>query len=150
MFEALKRYYIFTTTKGSQSALIFVKQKADSIYALLKTTEFQLNSYNDRNRNATDPSIIAQRKLIETELLKLKTMYGEVTKNEELADFSLTAGTPEIMIIDAPISPLEAQVLTLTKAIIMGLLAGLIAGVFFFTFRKLLLDALRTSEQSAI
>lgn len=76
-------------------------------------------------------------------------MYGEVTKNEELADFSLTAGTPEILIIDAPIAPLDIEVLTLPKAIIIGFLAGLIVGVFFFAFRKLLLDTLRPFEYNA-
>lgn len=148
MFDALKRYYILTTTKGSQTALNFVQQKADSINAILKATEFQLTAFNDRNRNVIDPRIIAQRKIIEGELFKLKAMYGEVTKNQELADFSLTAGTPEIMIIDPPIAPLEAKVLTMMKAIIMGVLAGMITGIFFFTLRKLFLDALRASERA--
>jgi hypothetical protein len=147
-FDGLKDYYILTTTKGNQRALDFVQLKADSIYAKLKETEFKLTSFNDRNRNVTDPNIVAQRKLIDNELVKLKGMYGEVTKNQELADFSLTAGTPEIMIIDAPIPPLEAKVLTLTKAIIMGVLAGMIAGFFFFTLRKLILDALRAPERA--
>jgi len=147
MFDALKRYYILTTTKGSQTALSFVQEKADSIYALLKATEFQLTAFNDRNRNVIDPKIVAQRKLMEGELLKLKAMYGEVTKNQELADFSLTAGTPEIIIIDPPIAPLEAKVLTLTKAIIMGVIAGMIAGIFIFTLRKLVLDALHASDR---
>jgi hypothetical protein len=146
LYENLKRYYILSNTSANQNALNFVQQKADSIYTMLKATEFQLTTFNDRNRNVIDPNIIAQRRIIETELLKLKTMYGEVTKNEELADFSLTAGTPEMIIIDAPILPLDAKILTLSRAIILGLLAGVIVGVFFFTFRKLLLDALRKHE----
>ena len=148
IFDGLKDYYILTTTKGNQRALDFVQAKADSIYAVLKETEFKLTSFNDRNRNVTDPNIIAQRKLIDNELVKLKAMYGEVTKNQELADFSLTAGTPEILIIDAPIAPLETSVLTLTKAIIVGVMAGMIAGIFFFSLRKLVLDALRSPEHA--
>jgi hypothetical protein len=148
IFDGLKDYYILTTTKGNQRALDFVQTKVDSIYAVLKETEFKLTSFNDRNRNVTDPNVIAQRKLIDNELVKLKAMYGEVTKNQELADFSLTAGTPEILIIDAPIAPLETSVLTLTKAIVMGIMAGMIAGIFFFSMRKLVLDALRSPEHA--
>ena len=149
IFEKLKHFYILSNTSGNLAALNFVQQKSDSIYTKLRATEFQLTTFNDQNRNVIDPAIIAKRKLIETELLKLKTMYGEVTKNEELADFSLTAGTPEILIIDAPIAPLDIEVLTLPKAIIIGFLAGLIVGVFFFVFRKLLLDTLRPFEYKA-
>jgi hypothetical protein len=148
IFDGLKNYYINTTTKGNQRALEFVQLKADSIYAKLKETEFKLTSFNDRNRNVTEPNILAQRRLIDNELVKLRSMYGEVTKNQELADFSLSAGTPEIIIIDAPIPPLETKVLTLNHAIITGVLAGMIAGIFFFTLRKLIIDALHASERA--
>ncbi|MBK8547484.1 MAG: hypothetical protein IPL63_08875 [Saprospiraceae bacterium] len=61
----------------------------------MQSKEFQLARFNDSHRNLTDPSMITRRKIMETELLKLKTMYAEVTKNRELADFTLSAGTPK-------------------------------------------------------
>jgi uncharacterized protein involved in exopolysaccharide biosynthesis len=91
----------------------------------------------------TDPNLLTQRKLIETEILKLKTMYAEVTKNRELADFSLTAGTPDIVIIDEPLPPLDPNAMSLIIELIKGgLLGGLLAAGFFIA-RKIVKDAIK-------
>lgn len=141
-FNYLKAYYIDNTTSGSQSTFTFVENKTDSIFSLLTRKEFQLSQFNDSHRNLTDPQLLTQRKLIETEIFKLKTMYGEATKNKELADFSLATGTPDISIIDEPLPPLEPTGPSFIIELIKGsLLGGLIAAGFFLG-RKIVLDAL--------
>jgi uncharacterized protein involved in exopolysaccharide biosynthesis len=143
IFEELKLYYTANTTKGNRSTFEFAEQKTDSIFALLRAKEFQLSRFNDSHRNLTDPNLLTQRRLIETEILKLKAMYAEVTKNRELADFSLTAGTPDIVIIDEPLPPLDPNAMSLLIELIKGgLLGGLLAAGFFIA-RKIVLDAMK-------
>lgn len=80
--------------------------------------------------------MLVQRKILETEIQKLTLMYGEATKNYEIADFSLEAGTPEISIIDEPLPPLEPIAESLLISLIKGgLLGGLIASGFLLPER---------------
>lgn len=143
VFEELKTYYTANATKGNRNTFEFVEQKTDSIFALLRAKEFQLSRFNDSHRNLTDPNLLTQRRLIETEILKLKTMYAEVTKNRELADFSLTAGTPDIVIIDEPLPPLDPNAMSLIIELIKGGLLGGLLAVGFFIARKIVNDAMR-------
>ncbi len=142
VFQSLKEYYVASSTTGSQNTFDFVENKTDSIFGLLRSKEFQLTKFNDSHRNLTDPTLMTQKRLLDTEILKLKAMYAEVTKNRELADFSLVAGTPEINIIDEPLPPLEpieeSFLISLIKG---GLLGGLIASGFFIA-RKIFMDAM--------
>jgi hypothetical protein len=142
VYKTLKEYYIASSTKGNQTTFEFVEFKTDSIFSLLKIKEFQLAKFNDSHRNLADPGLLTQKKLIETEILKLKTMYAEATKNRELADFSLTAGTPDITIIDEPISPLDAKGESFLIALIKGALIGGAIASGFFIARKIVMDAM--------
>jgi hypothetical protein len=143
-FNYLKQYYISNTTSGSESTFSFVENKTDSIFSLLTQKEFQLSKFNDSHRNLTDPNLLTERRLLETEIFKLKTMYGEATKNRELADFSLSTGVPDISIIDEPLPPLDPRAPSLLIELIKGcLLGGLIASAFFLA-RKIVFDALST------
>lgn len=143
VYDKLKEYYLNSSTKGNLNTFEFVEQKTDSIFSLLKAKEFQLSRFNDSHRNLTDPNLLTQKRLLDTEILKLKTMYAEVTKNKELADFSLTAGTPDIAIIDEPIPPLDAEGLSILIELIKGGLIGGFLASGFFLIKKVILDALQ-------
>lgn len=143
VFDELKEFYTLTATRRTETSYLYVKQKTDSIYSELSAKEYQLSKFNDSHRNLTDPKLVTQRRLIETEILKLKAMYAEVTKNQELADFSLTSVTPDISIIDRPLPPLPKIQASLMIELIKGIILGGFIGVTFFVGRKLVLDALR-------
>jgi hypothetical protein len=145
VYEELKQYYLVNSTKGNQTTFEFAEAKSDSIFSAMQSKEFQLARFNDSHRNLTDPSMITRRKIMETELLKLKTMYAEVTKNRELADFTLSAGTPEISIIDEPMPPLDPNSKSLLIELIKGGLLGGLLALSFVLGRKIVLDALRGS-----
>ncbi len=141
-FDELKKYYVENVSRGNENTFEFVKTKNDSIFSLLRAKEFQLSRFDDSHRNLTDPNLLTQRRLIETEILKLKAMYAEVTKNRELADFSLTAGMPDITAIDEPFPPLEAKGASLIIELIKGALMGGLLAVGFILGRKVVLDAM--------
>jgi len=142
VFNMLKDYYVSSITMSSEKSFNFVAEKTDSIINLLKSKQYQLAKFNDSHRNLSDPTMLVQRKILETEIQKLTLMYGEATKNYEIADFSLAAGTPDISIIDEPLPPLEpiaeSFIISLIKG---GLLGGLIAAGFFIA-RKIVIDAM--------
>lgn len=143
-YKELKEYYILSSTNSQKNTFEFVQTKTDSILATLKTKEYQLARFNDQNRNLTDPAKMSERRILETEVFKLKNMYAEATKNYEIADFSLTAGTPDIVVVDEPIPPLEPIKKSLLIELIKGgLLGGLIAAGFFIG-RKIVVDAMAT------
>lgn len=144
VYAEVKQYYLMTSVKGNQTTFEFAEAKSDSIFSAMQAKEYQLARFNDSHRNLTDPSMITKRKIIETELLKLKTMYAEVTKNRELADFTLSAGTPDISIIDEPIPPLDPIAPSLLIEIIKGALLGGLLALTFVVARKIVLDAMRS------
>jgi len=142
LYEELKQYYLLNSTQGNVSTFEFAQSKSDSVYSAMQAKEYQLARFNDSHRNLTDPGLLTQKRIMETELLKLKTMYAEVTKNKELADFTLSAGTPEITVIDEPLPPLEPQGKSLLIELIKGALIGGLIALTFVIGRKIVLDAL--------
>lgn len=144
VYTELKQYYLLNATKGNQTTFEFAEAKSDSIFQAMQAKEYQLARFNDSHRNLTDPGLITQRKIMETELLKLKTMYAEVTKNRELADFTLSAGTPDIEIIDEPIPPLDPNAPSLLIELIKGALLGGLLALSFVLGRKIVLDAMKS------
>ena len=142
VYKQLKSYYELSSTKGGQSTFDFVEAKKDSILNLLKSKKYELAKFEDSHRGLTDPTMLVQRSMIETEIQKLTLMYGEVTKNYEIADFSLETSIPDISIIDEPLPPLEPNVMSLLIELIKGgLLGGLLAAGFFIA-RKIVKDAM--------
>lgn len=142
VYKQLKKYYELSSTKGGQNTFNFVEAKKDSILNLLKSKKYQLAKFEDSHRDLTDPTLLVQKSMIETEIQKLTLMYGEVTKNYELADFSLETSTPDITIIDEPLPPLEPNAMSLLMELIKGgLLGGLLAAGFFIA-RKIVRDAM--------
>lgn len=141
-YDYLKKYHIGNSTSGSLSTYSFVENKTDSIFSLLTKKEYDLSQFNDTHRNLTDPTLLTEKRLMETEIFKLKTAYAEATKNRELADFSLSTGVPDISIIDEPLPPLDPQSPSLLIELIKGCLLGGLLASGFFTGRKIIFDAM--------
>lgn len=142
VFDEVKRYYISIKTASPDKNVKFVAEKTDSIANLLKSKQYQLARFNDTHRNLVDPDILVQKKMIETDIQKLTIMYGEATKNYEIADFSLLASSPEINLIDEPLPPLDPDEVSLIISIIKGLLIGGLLATVFFIGRKIFRDAM--------
>jgi hypothetical protein len=138
-FENLKDYYINSKKNSPSRNVKFIEQKKDSIQNLLRSKQMQLARFNDSHRNLVDATLLAEKRMIETEIQKLVLMYGEVTKNYEIADFSLEISEPEIRIVDAPVIPLETEKKSIYIEIIKGLIAGLFLGtliIFGYLYYK--------------
>jgi hypothetical protein len=141
-FEEVRNYYFGAKTSSPDRSMKFVEAKKDSITGLLKAKQLQLARFNDSHRNLVDPNLLTEKKMMETEIQKLTLMYGEVTKNFELADFSLASSKPQIEIVDEPIPPLDAKQLSLIIEFIKGGLIGFLIAVTLIILRKIFRDAM--------
>ncbi|MCY7330579.1 MAG: hypothetical protein LH618_18655, partial [Saprospiraceae bacterium] len=64
-------------------------------------------------------------------------------KNAEFAEFALKSSTPFLSLIDVPIPPIKPEPRGRAKALIFGLVIGLVLSSLFVIVRKIVRDALR-------
>lgn len=144
-YQELKKFYEISSTKGGQNTFQFVEEKKDSILNMLESKKYQLAKFNDSHRNLTDPNLLVKKSMLETEIQKLTLMYGEATKNFEIADFSLESSTPDMTIIDEPLPPLDTIGYSFLIEIIKGGLFGMILSIGLIVGRKIFNDAMSDS-----
>lgn len=142
VFADLRAFYISTNQQSQQSTIKYAMVKTDSVFHQLKSREYALSRFNDTHRNLQDMQVMTERRLLEAEILKLKTLYAEATKNKELAEFSLNSGgVPDMLLIDEPLMPLDSDFQPWWLAAIKGMLVGTFAMLLLFSFRKMVKDA---------
>ncbi len=142
MFQALSNYYINKAIEKSQKTYKIVSHKRDSVLAELRSSEYQLANFEDRNRGLFMRADGVGKVRIQREITALASMYAEVLKNTEVADFSLRNKTPFIQVIDTPIPPIRPSEVSLIRKLIIGLLLGALIGVIVVAVRKAFRDVM--------
>lgn len=142
LYKELSTYYIQKSVEKQESTFKIIQAKTDSIYNELQSKNYRLANFKDKNQ-----SLFARTdQLTETNLMidiqKLGAMYGEATKNLEIAEFSLKNSTPFIQLIDEPVLPINPKNPSLLKSIILGLILGLFFGIVYVVTRKMIREAL--------
>ena len=142
LIEQMSKMYITYQTAQASNTLIFLSNRADSVFMQLEIAEEEFAKVKDINQRI----IKASGRLKELQLMRkvevLNAMYLEIVKNLELSKLTLLNQTPIIQIIDKPILPLEEE---FKSKIAFGLLGAFLGGflsLVFFIFRKLFKDAL--------
>jgi hypothetical protein len=143
LYAYIAEFYSDQKTKSPNNSVKFVEAKKDSITSLLRAKQYQLARFNDSHRNLIDPTLLADKKMIETEIQKLTLMYGEVTKNYEMAAFSLESANPDISLIETPLLPLDNLQKSWISEAIKGFMISIALWITWFIGRKLLLDTLK-------
>ncbi len=141
IFEKLSSYYIDKTVEKQQSTYTLLRNKTDSIHALLSGKESSKANFDDSNMGLAfaAPKLTGQR--LERDVRMLQVMYGEAIKNLEMADFSLKNKTPFIQAIDLPVAPLKKEKKSKLIALITGIGIGVLLGSVFVVGRKIIRDA---------
>ncbi len=144
LFGKLTSYYVFNATDKAETTYQVMKLKTDSLAKALSAAEYRLAEFLDKNKNifsAREGSL--QQTRLTTEVQRLQILHGESLKNLEYADFTLKNRTPFITLIDNPLPPLRPVEESKPKAILIGLLLGLIVGSAFVIGRKIYRDAMQ-------
>lgn len=142
MFKALSDYYINKAIEKAQKTFRIVSAKRDSVLAELRSKEYQLANFIDRNRGFLLRTENITQNRLAREISGLTAMYVEVLKNAEMADFSLRSKTPFIQVVDHPIPPIQPSSVSLIRKILIGLIIGGAIGVVFIVARRMLRDVM--------
>ena len=130
--------YIHSKTKVKAANVALLQKRADSLGALLNRNTYSaaiaqqsLVDVNPALRTAPVAAEISTR-----EKMMIATIFAEVTKNLELAKFTLSQETPVIQIVDTITLPLKREKQSKLKSMILGgILAGFLA-VFYLLAQR--------------
>jgi len=147
-FYALSNYYVNRAIEKAQRTYKIVSMKRDSVLGVLRSAEYQLANFEDRNRGMLMRTDQVTKLRLQREIAALAAMYAEVLKNTEVADFSLRTKTPFIQVIDMPIPPLNPSEASFLRSILIGMIIGGLIGVIFVAGRKAIRELM--SENDAV
>ncbi len=145
IFHKLKEYYIDKSIEKAKSTYQIVKDKTDSLAQELAAAEYSLASFMDRSQNiysAREGEL--QRSRLSANVSRLQIMYGEALRNQQFAELSLKNKEPFIALIDSPLSPIGPNKKSMLRAIIIGLILGVMVGITFVLGRKIYRDAMNS------
>ncbi len=143
LYENLSSYYIEKSIEKQQLTYKILKSKTDSIYTELQSKNAALANFKDSSQGMFARADKLTENRLMVDIQKLGAMYGEATKNLEVADFALSNKTPFINSIDKPVLPIMPKKASLIKGIILGLILGGILGILFVVTRKMIRDVMR-------
>lgn len=137
-FESLSNYYISKAIEKSLKTYMIVSHKRDSVLGELRSKEYSLANFRDTNRGVMMRVDNISELRLQRDVAALSTMYAEILKNAEVADFSLRNKTPFIQVIDQPILPIRPVTLSLWRQLAIGLIIGGLIGLLLVSARKLI------------
>jgi len=144
MFESLSNYYINKAIEKQVKTFKIVREKRDSVLAVLKSVEYRLANSKDTRRSLIMRTDQVTELYLQRELLALSAMYAEVLKNTEVADFALRNKTPFIQVIDTPIVPIAPVQLSLLRLLFIGMVLGGVIGIVIVVGRKFFKEIMAT------
>ena len=122
LIKIVSEYYIETKTKKAKSNYLVIKQLTDSVRIELNNAITGVATAND-NTFLLNPAFNVKRVPSvhkEVNVQANQAILTELVKNLELARMNLLNETPFIEIIDTPVSPIPADKLAKSKAIVIG------------------------------
>jgi hypothetical protein len=143
IFQRLSDFYIEKTVEREAETYKLVKRKVDSLKSVLVGADYRQAKFEDSNRGLLMETVKVPTKQLSRDVNRLTIMYGEAVKNLELSDFALKNKRPYVQVIDMPFSPNEPSIRSLSKAVVIGIGLGILAGTLFLIFRRLIKDSLK-------
>lgn len=143
LYKNISAFYIEKSIQRESETFEILAQKRDSIGRALNSNDYAAAAFDERSRGLLQETqkVPSTRYRRNTQLLSL--MYGEALKNAEFAEFALKSSTPFLSLIDVPIPPIKPEPRGRAKALLIGLLIGVMLGSVFVIGRKIVRDALR-------
>ena len=142
LYQELSDYYFTKTVEKTETNYKLIKLKTDSLFELLSSKEYQLANFIDSNKGLINRLQQLKQSRLQRDIQKLSIMYGEASKNQEIAEFSYNLTKPYIQEIDIPIVPLKTVKESKTKRFILGLILGGFILSLFIIFRKIIKDVM--------
>ncbi len=141
-YKSLSDFYVESTIRKEKESFTVLSAKKDSIEQLLKRNDLAAAQHDDRSNSLLLNVDKVPSKRFSRNNQVLSTLYAEVVKNTELAEFALKTATPYITVIDEPSSPLEPEEQGSIRLIILFFILGVFVGALFVILRKIYRDAM--------
>lgn len=121
--------YVNIKTSNMNNNIVRLQLKADSLHEILYSKSFEalalFNANSGMQSNAVNEDLKQKDKSV------VFNLYGEVLKNLEGLRLSQINQTPVIQVLDMPKYPLVNQTYHWFIYLLVGMLAGLLIGIFF-------------------
>ena len=143
IYKELSEYYISRTVERQQRTFETMKDKTDSLNALLNRLDYEIARFSDTNFGLLDQTSSTPKDRLLRERGLIQYAYAEAVKNKELAEFTLRNITPVFQVIDSPMPPLGPIKYSKSKALILGGFLGGFLAIFFIVFRKIYREAMQ-------
>ena len=141
-YAILSEYYVSKTIEKQKYTFDLLSEKSDSIQIALRNAQYSLASYKDKNQNMYTSKDNLNELRLTQEVQKLGAMYAEVSKNLEIASFSLKSKTPFMQEIDEPLLPLRPAKPSLFRSLIIGGFLGVFLSIGIIVIRKVYRDTM--------
>lgn len=135
LFEELSNFYVNKSTAKQKQTYELMKAKHDSIFQELRTTEYSMATFSDRNQALFRKQDVLRQDRLKRDLLINATALGEAKKNLEISHFALQNRTPFVQLIDRPFKPLKDSKPGLIYSVIVGAFLGGLLGVLIIMLR---------------
>ncbi|HEX5625831.1 MAG TPA: hypothetical protein VFX48_07435, partial [Saprospiraceae bacterium] len=136
IFNRMSLFYIDKSIEKQQETFLGLQHKTDSLRAMLQSKQYGLADIRDQYRSGFLFREDVPRVMLDQDVKMLQLVYAEAMKNKEIASFSLENRTPFIQEIDLPILPLKGLGPAWPKALVAGMVYGLLAGLIWIWGRK--------------
>lgn len=140
--ETAVKNYITIKTQRQQTTVDKIQARSDSISRLLNLKTVASAGLQTSSNTMDINPIYKTNTAIATEVVvrdktMLSAIFAEVTKNLELAKFTLSQETPVIQIVDESIFPLEREKTSKAISLIVGSILMFSLSIIFIILRKL-------------
>ena len=117
-------YYVESITKKARANLNILKKEADSVETLLYSNMYRSAEAGDVNVNPLHQRLRVDQNRALVDLNVTVALYGEIVKNQKLAEIGLRKQTPLIQVIERPIFPLNRNGLNWWQFMLVGAAFG--------------------------
>lgn len=129
-YNKLSNFYIQKSIERQVKTYETLREKADSIYRLLSGSESSLARSSDLLGLVKSTDYLPKARSTRN-IQMYSTIYAEIIKNKETAEFILKSETPFFQVIDQPFKPIDKQKMsTLVQLIIGGIIGGVVSIIF--------------------
>jgi hypothetical protein len=133
-YENLIAYYIERATRKASITVRFLEEKLAYVKAQLENSEYNLADYKDKANNL----VTFKADLLETRYIRnkalLEGLYAETAKGLEASKTNEQSIMPLFQTIDEPHFPLQKDIVSFKKQLIIYILVGLFIDILLIIF----------------
>jgi hypothetical protein len=147
IFAQLSQFYVDQTVEKQSKIFEIVSKKRDSLSYVLTDADAALAKFEDSNRNLVWVTGELTKVKLQRKARIAEIMFGEVIKQQEMADFALRRKTPYVKIIDFARKPLRPVQMSPIRSAEISIGFGIILGAIFIILRKTIVAAWKIAQE---